>query len=585
MSVTTNVEFTENEKTLLNTSTEAIGSNRKRIINPNFQQTLNNVPPETIAKIYKQLDPEGKMNSNELVRFVKGKNIGTTRSQLRREDALREQAGTLGKYILHKIRTKIGYETNNGNNNQTKKRETSQRLRNKAKYEDYMPWVLARLKKSDPKTVNNIEIEKATKIQSLLGNYTLGYIEGAEFPTVLLKPIGNSKLKSSKVGMFCKGLNTKNTRVMGFCDRKELFKALSNKGNQRGPANVYKKGMQGLSIAHIEKLIKKGTPDPVIYGDRVYMAQMLELKRLGDASQVYYAKKINEDGNYCIKPNEPELIKYVKEFIANEGKSSVDLAREILLHFTDENKKFYYNKSIFWSNDRPACLLAYILGVPFVYRPTGSSMYMWLPGDTTNTSRAKEAINRGGILKEIFSGSNSLKKLAILDTFHDFAKSFISSSFVKNPDSSNKAFSLRDILREVVKGNSDLQNFILLFENKTTVKNFENEIGAFLQSLHNVGNVTSNEGTLWETFSKKMPDTENYCVVHDAGVLGLSTKFGIRRAMSPAIIYDPATSPLNTINYVQSNERLINNNKNIMRSNYIKNAEKAYVRTGKRTRR
>jgi len=579
MSVTPNVNyFPNNEKKLLNTSTEVIGSNLKRTINPQFQQTLNKVSKETIMKIYRQLDPEGSMNINELVGFVKGNSTGTTRSQMRREDALREQAGTLDKYILHKIRTKIGYQTNNGNN-----KVTSQRLRNKAKYEDYMPWVLARLKENNPKKIENIEIEKATTIQSLLGNYTLSYIEGVEFPTVLLKPVNNkSKLKSSKVGMFCKGLNTNNTRVVGFCDRKELFKALSK--NLRGPANVYKKGMQGLSIAHIEKLIKKGTPDPVIYGDRVYMAQMLELKRLGDASQVYYAKKINEDGYYCIKPNDPALITSVKQFMTNKGKTSVDLAREILLSFTDENKKIYYNKAIFWSNDRPACLLAYILGVPFVYRPTGAEMYMWLPGSTTNNSRAASARNRGGILKEIFSGSDSLKKLAILDTFHDFAKSFSSSSFAKNPNRTNKAFSLRDILSSAVASTAvadkpDLQKFILLFENKTTVKNFENEIGKFLIEIKTLQNTEANK--LWNDFSS-FPDSKNCCVIHDAGKI-TGTEFTRRRAMSPAIIYDPATSTLNTINYEKSSERLINNNKNIMRNNYIKNIEKA-VRAPKRPR-
>jgi hypothetical protein len=238
--------------------------------------------------------------------------------------------------------------------------------------------------------------------------------------------------------------------------------------------------------------------------------------------------------------------------------------------------KFYYSKALFWSNDRPACLLAYILGVPFVYRPTGKNMYMWLPENTTNTTRANKAKASGGILNEIFSGSDSLKKLAILDTFHDFAKSFPTSSF-----GIDKTFSLGDILSSVVP-ERELKQFIQKFNSKTIVKTFEDEIGEFLVEIKTLESTDAND--LWNKFSREVI-SKDYCVIHDAGKI-TGTEFTRRRAMSPAIIYDPATSKLNTFSSgINTNKPEIKENQNIERKNYANLLELTKsVRPKKRTR-
>jgi hypothetical protein len=467
------------------------------------------------------------------------------------EQIRRERAGTFWKYLLHRIRLVVGYQENGNNNNSSKSNRVT-----RSKTEDYLPWVLTKITRTPPSGLGNIEVVKDTVIPSLLGNYTLKYVESAEFPTVLLEPAGKSKLKSSRVGLFCKGLSTTNNKVLGFCGRKELYKAV---GNQTS-ANIYKKGMQGLSIAHIEKLIKKGTPGPRIFGDRQYMAQMLELKRLGDASQVYYAQQINKNENYCVQPFDVEFINNVMKVSRGEAQSSRDLISYIMRRFQSQNK-YYYSKALFWSNDRPACLLAYILGVPFVYRPTGSTMYMWLPGNTTKNDRVNNGRNYGGILEEIFNGRYSLKKLAILDTFHDFAKSFPKASFEVN-----KSFSLRDVLSSVVT-ETELKQFIQKFNSKTIVKTFEDEIGKFLVDKSILQNSDANK--LWDDFSG-LTDSKDYCVIHDAGKI-TGTEFTRRRAMSPAIIYDPATSKLNTFSSgITTNNPKIDRNKNIERNNYAR---------------
>ena len=529
-----------------------------------FETLLGQTPNSDIQTIYKSVYNVNQNLDTAQLESIK-KPRGTKSEQIRRE-----KAGTFWKYLLHRIRLAVGY--NNSENKSNSNSNKSNRV-TRSKTEDYLPWVLTKVDPDPPGNIRNIEVVKDTVIPSLLGNYTLKYVESAEFPTVLLEPEEKSKLKSSRVGLFCKGLSTTNNKVLGFCGRKELYKAV---GNQTS-ANIYKKGMQGLSIAHIEKLIKKGTPGPRIFGDKQYMAQMLELKRLGDASQVYYAQQINKDKNYCVQPFDKEFINNVMKVSRGEAQSSRDLVSYIMRRFQSQNK-YYYSKALFWSNDRPACLLAYILGVPFVYRPTGSTMYLWLPEKTTQNVRVKNGKNYGGILEEIFNGrDDSLKKLAILDTFHDFAKSFPSSSF-----GTDKAFSLGDILSSVVP-EKELKEFIQKFNSKTIVKTFEDEIGKFLVDKSILQNSDANK--LWDDFSKSTSDSKDYCVIHDAGKI-TGTEFTRRRAMSPAIIYDPATSKLNTFSSgINTNKPEIKENQNIERKNYANLLELTKsVRPKKRTR-
>ena len=529
-----------------------LNKNKKKYTNTDptkFQTLLSQTLNSDIQTIYKRVYNVNQNLANAQLKSIKNP-IGVRTEKIRRESA-----GTFWKYLLHRIRLTVGYQENVNNTNSNNK---SNRV-TRSKTEDYLPWVLTKVDRVPPENIRNIEIVKDTVVPSLLGDYTLKYIEGRQFPTVLLEPLGNSKLKSSRVGLFCKGLNTENKKVSGFCSRKELYKAVGNQSS----ANIYKKGMQGLSIAHIEKLIKKGTPGPRIFGDRQYMAQMLELKRLGDASQVYYAQQINKDENYCVQPFDTEFINNVMKFSRGEAPSPRDLVSYIMRRFQPQNK-YYYSKALFWSNDRPACLLAYILGVPFVYRPTGNTMYMWLPEKTNTQVRVNKGRNygnkNGSILKEIFKGSDSLKKLAILDTFHDFAKSFPSSSF-----GADKAFSLGNILSSVVP--EELKEFIEKFDSKTKVKDFENEIGEFLVKITTLQSKAADD--LWRRFSGEV-NSEEYCVIHDAGKI-TGTQFTRRRAMSPAIIYDPATSKLNTFSTgINTNDPKIVRNKNIERNNYAR---------------
>ena len=102
-------------------------------------------------------------------------------------------------------------------------------------------------------------------------------------------------------------------------------------------------------------------------------------------------------------------------------------------------------------------------------------------------------------------------------------------------------------------------------------------IGSFLKSQAVKSQGISNVEELANVCKQVFGDTwKHYCVIHDAGTIG--GIFQKRRAMSPAIIYDPATSQLNTYNTSNSNTRNNSsgnktnalNNHNILRANNIR---------------
>ena len=503
------------------------------------------------------------------------KSIKESVSRITRREALRAaQAGTYEKYKLHKINAYYGLNINREGRN----KDNVSRTKVRRKTEDFLPWPLIKVLKKPATNIRNLSVVKDTIVPSLIGDYKLSYIQDSRFPTVILNGVGSRKLKSSQVGLFCKSPGT--AQINGFCSRKETFKAIGTNNS----TDVYKKGMRGLSIADVTKLVKKGTNNPKIFGNHEYMALMYELKRIGDASQIYYARQINsEEGVVTIKPYDSDLMKAVMRY--SSGGSDNDMLRKILLSFHNETNNFYYKNAIFWSNDRAACLLAYILKVPFVLRPQGrGNMWLVRPRNMNiNGVRRLNGFNENTILGDIFSGNDEkmwIRKLAIVDTYHDFASTFSKSQF-----NARASFSLGNILKIAIQRtyNSniarELSRFIDdNFQDKSAITKHENVIGNFLKkqavkpeginSVDELANICKQVfgGDAWK----------HYCVIHDAGTIGgIFTK---RRAMSPAIIYDPATSQLNTYNTSNSNTRNSSsgnktnnlNNHNILRANNIR---------------
>ena len=512
--------------------------------------------------------------SNNLKNFIKErKGVNATNSDIntikgstgtRLETKRAAQAGTYEKYKLHKINTHYGLNINReGRSN----RDNVSRTKVRRKTEDFLPWPLVKISRNPATNIRNLNVIKDTIVPSLIGNYKLSYVQDVRFPTVILDGYGSKKLRSSQVGLFCKKPGS--SEISGFCSRKETFKAIGTNNN----TNVYKKGMRGLSIADVTKLVKKGTNNPKIFGNHEYMALMYELKRVGDASQIYYARQLNSsEDKITIKPYDSELMSAIKRY--SSGGSSDDMLRNILLSFHKDNKNFYYTNAIFWSNDRAACLLAYILKVPCVLRPQGRGP-MWLV-KPRNMNVNKKSFNENTILGDIFSGNDEkmwIRKLAIVDTYHDFASTFSKSQF-----SSNSPYSLGNILKRAIQSTynnsiaQELSYFIdINFGDKSSIKIHENVIGDFLKKQAvrpgGIGTLNDLENICKEVFGKDA--WRHYCVIHDAGTIG--GDFTKRRAMSPAIIYDPASSTLNTYNTYNTNDSNTRNNSSGNKTNKLNN--------------
>jgi len=518
-----------------------------------FRNIINSMNNETLKK-YIKIYNNRNVSTNDIL-GIKRKASSSTRG----ENRIREQAGTFEKYLQQKVKDHFGLYNENRTNT-----ESIARTRIRRKTEDFLPWPLVRLNKPKPTNIKNLETIKNTSVPSLISDYTLSYIENTRFPTVMLKSVGSGKLRSSYVGTFCKQPGSE--ALQGFCDRKETFKVI---GNNSTGLNVYKKQMRGLSIGDVTKLVRKST-NPRIFGDYKTMALMYELKRVGDASQIYYAKQINSTPNIVtIKPNDISLMKSIREY-SRGIRGNNDLLRKILLSLSNnESKNFYYENALFWSNDRPACMLAYILGVPFVLRPTGRGpMWFVKSRNFNNNIKTRKGYNDNTILGQIFSGSDEkmwIRKLSIIDTYHDFASSLPPGKFTPNQTSGlYSADSLARIFKEAfletgsmnTNVRNELEKFIDdNFTSKNIIRQYEQTIGDFLKSESDtpdgITNIPELESKCKSIFG--VDEWKKYCVIHDAGVIGGT--FAERRAMSPAIIFDPATSKLNVFNTANVNTR------------------------------
>jgi hypothetical protein len=535
---------------------------------PKYPNTLRNETGNKLKNFIKER--KGINATNEDITTIKGS------TQTRLETKRAAQAGTYEKYKLHKINAHYGLNINKDG----REKVNVSRTKVRRKTEDFLPWPLVKVLKKPATNIKNLSVVKDTVVPSLIGDYKLSYIQDDRFPTVILNGVGSKKLKSSQVGLFCKKPGSR--EITGFCSRKETFKAIGTNQN----TDVYKKGMRGLSIADVTKLVKKGTNNPKIFGNHEYMALMYELKRVGDASQIYYARQINSTEDIItIKPYDSDLMRAIKSH--SRGGSNNDMLRKILLSLHTNTSNFYYKNAMFWSNDRAACLLAYILKVPFVLRPQGrGSMWLVPPrNNNVNGIRRLSGFNETTILGKIFSGNNEkmwIRKLAILDTYHDFASTFSKSQF-----STASSYSLGNILKKAIQRQStyspntktELSSFIdENFKDKSAITKHENVIGAFLKSQAVESQGISNVEELAKVCKEVFGDDtwKHYCVIHDAGTIG--GIFQKRRAMSPAIIYDPATSQLNTYNTHNSNTRNNSsgnktnalNNHDILRANNIR---------------
>lgn len=137
--------------------------------NPNnFLRNLDSMTLDDLKKFI--MNRRGINASNNDIKQIK------TRPRTRHEILRMKQLGTFEKYLLHIIDLHYGVLNNGSKTNDNTKRIVTRR-----KTEDFLPWPLVKINKRPLTNVRNIELIKNTRVPSLIGTYSLSYVENLDF--------------------------------------------------------------------------------------------------------------------------------------------------------------------------------------------------------------------------------------------------------------------------------------------------------------------------------------------------------------------------------------------------------------------
>jgi len=173
-----------------------------------------------------------------------------------------------------------------------------------------------------------------------------------------------------------------------------------------------------------------------------------------------------------------------------------------------------------------------------------------------------EGTREAKILKKIVEGAKdgNYKRLAILDTFHDFTAGTKKGNWGVNA----RNLGITKLKHIMFKIASDEVEFINMFDAITVKSSVENLMGKYLISTadhtckYTQANQTHTENEAFmylQNENRSNGGDTKYCVIHDAGVLRESKLAGLR-AMTQARIFDPATASLQ--NKVRTNGNMQN---------------------------
>ena len=167
----------------------------------------------------------------------------------------------------------------------------------------------------------------------------------------------NKKVISQKVGPFCASLPNSVNKKWCKKSASERLTIMPSTKNSQG-FNLIKNGTAGISVLEVFKRIAPSNQRPA------FRRTLLNMKRNGDYSQVFSCAQVNEDGRmYVVRPGTEKL----KEMFGNSKNASDAMVNELKQIWN--NNLFYFPQLIFWTIDRPACFLARLLRVPYVFQP------------------------------------------------------------------------------------------------------------------------------------------------------------------------------------------------------------------------
>ena len=449
------------------------------------------------------------------------------------------------------------------------------------------------------------------------------------FPSVLFRKNvnGNNKIISS-VGTLCRTNNSKSavkSELESSWAQNLNLKCSKNEGTGATYYNIQNKNIQtrskytknalkGVPISSITKkainILDKNNQLKLEFDD---IHNLFNSKRMGDYLQVETVKEINKDENLLVSLNKQAFIDFCKEIgvaipssnipssnilsqkrkrengngdnmQVNKGNSMINTfhkevigkLQSVIQNNTQFNQGKFYNRAIFWSQDRPACFFALLNATPFVYTQNIKNTFFKSKLEvgnantqTTNfVNKIKELLNEPeihfpgnygdaiSIVKlilgedsedsETLNLKNCIKRLSIIDTLHDFGKK--DSFFLKNvikpwlegvkkvmKNSEPFMVNLCDKIIELIKTRTNSSK--AKYPISTFVMNIENLLGAILRHKY----ITTRYIKEHELDIKS-----NCCIIHDSGVL--TTVYKNQLAETASRIFDPAGYTFELVN-------------------------------------
>ena len=361
--------------------------------------------------------------------------------------------------------------------------------------------------------------------------------------------INNSSVQKKYVGKICNStqLTSSNNKIRRGCDRitrpkvkpDEKYITVYTNDDQR--IAMYKNGAGGLGVKQLAKIILR--IGRVNHRSKAKArADFLELKRNGDYGQVFSCKMINDDDNIYL--------------LANVSQELASTISKLGSNFQPEN--FYHNKCVFWSVDRPACLLAILLKVP-VIRPyviknkTLFSCIYNIPNITPSFMRnykkdeqqTKSFRSLIQLINMFLTGDKNgwFSMLCVIDTAHDFGLNSLRAKEVLSP---NQMEMVKNVVKAIVKPTNVRATYWNEWVEDVwhNIKNVEDEIGQFITYItkesSSIGNETLNKtDTSYKRIYDRL-DMVNACLVYDAGPAPKNELVGITSLLAPKYL-DPAS--------------------------------------------
>lgn len=466
-----------------------MNENNRYNFNYNIRSNLNKDKLLRIRNAYKQIISSNENKNNKLGEFNRIIQLAT-RNRITTSSNKYRQSFNANTFIEN-FKNEINNRVSNG-----KVLVKSGRRISKSDAVVKYPWYIGKLDKETgrlrkytikvPSTsyTGSSRVERIKLLINWANNNSLNVYPKA----VLNSTATNGAIKLQTVGKFCKSTNNQ-----GWCGKKpEQRFTMYSINNNRKLWKVNKHGASGVGVPELSKAMLRNSL-------RNARRTFFDIKRSGDYGQIITCLEVNKDPSiFIINSGSEELAKL---YYRTQNKQ--------MLQKIKENQSYVYQNTLFWTGDRPACMLALLLGVPFVYIKDGNFNY---------SSGGKRQLSYNGginVLKKLimlYNNSTSFNietppkwyyLLSIIDTAHDFGKG---SRIVKS-----RVFQFKTMVKDSMKGlflNDPVITGNDIDEIFTKINSIEEDISNIL--LNNSGNLTS-EAILFNL------DQKNQCIVHDFG--------------------------------------------------------------------